>query len=74
MGIKDGLVEKLTGTPTGKNSKGLIIGKIKDSTPKVVAKIVSIGLTITGQGCNLKLDMLEAIDTIVEKGKSYYSA
>ena len=26
IGIKDGLVEKLTRTPTGKNSKGLIIG------------------------------------------------
>ena len=28
VGIKEGLVEKLTGTPIGKNSKGLIIGKV----------------------------------------------
>ena len=71
VGIKNGLVEKLTGTLTGKNSKGMIIGQNKASTPKMVAKIVSTGLTITGRGCDLKLDMLEAVDTIVEKGKSY---
>ena len=48
LGIKEGLVEILTGTLTGKNSKGLIIRKIKANTPKIVAKIVSIGLTVTG--------------------------
>ena len=58
VGIKEGLVEKLMGTPTGKNSKGLIIGQIQATTPKIVAKIVSIGLTVTGRGCDLKLDML----------------
>ena len=46
VGIKEGLVERLTGTPTGKKSKGLIVGQIKANTPKMVAKIVSTGLTI----------------------------
>ena len=41
MGIKEGLVEILIGTPIGKNSKGLIVSQIKSSTPKVVAKTVS---------------------------------
>ena len=50
VGIKEGLVEKITGTTIGKNSKGLIIGQIKSTTPKMVAKIVSIGLIATGQG------------------------
>ena len=48
VGIKQALVERLTGTPTGKKCKGLIVGQIKASTPKVVAKIVSMGLTIVG--------------------------
>ena len=48
MGIKEGLVERLTGTPTGKNYKGFIVGQIKASTPKLVAKIMSIGLTVIG--------------------------
>ena len=71
VGIKEGLVEKLTGTPTGKNSKGLIIGQVQANTPKMVAKIVSTGLTITGRGCDLKLDMLEAVDHITSIGKVY---
>ena len=28
IGIKEGLVQELTGSPSGKNSKGLMIGKI----------------------------------------------
>ena len=48
IGIKEGLVEILTRTPTGKNSKGLIVKQIKATTPKMVAKIVSTGLTATG--------------------------
>ena len=39
VGIKEGLVERITGTPMGKNSKGLIVGQIKSSRPKVVAKL-----------------------------------
>ena len=53
VGIKDGFVERLIGTPTRNNSKGLIIGQIKATTPKMVAKIVSIGLTIAGRGYDL---------------------
>ena len=49
VGIKDRLVEILIGTPTGKSSKGLIIRKIKASTPKMVAKIVSTCLTVAGR-------------------------
>ena len=64
VGIKDGLVEILTGTPTGKNSKGLIVRKIIATTPKIVAKIVSTGLTVTGRGCDLKLEMMEAVSEI----------
>ena len=71
IGIKEGLVERLTDTPIGKNSKGLIIVQIKANTPKIVAKIVSTGLTITGRGCDLKLDMLEAIECIENSGKIY---
>ena len=71
MGIKEGLVEILTGTPIGKNSKGLIIEQIKATTPKMVAKIVSTGLNVTGRGCNLKLYMLEDADYIAESWNVY---
>ena len=71
VGTKEGLVERLTRTMTGKNSKGLIVSQIKSSTPKVVAKIVSASLTIAGQGCDLKLDMLEVVDCIVGSRKVY---
>ena len=63
-GIKEGLVERLTGTPTGKNSKGLIIGQVQATTPKMVAKIVSTGLTVTGRGYDLNLNMLEVVECI----------
>ena len=71
VGIKEGLVERLTKTPTWKNSKGLIIRQIKATTPKIVAKIVSIGLTVIGRGWNLKLDMLEVGDCIADSKKIY---
>ena len=64
VGIKEGLVERLTGTPTGKNSKGLIVVQLQASTPKMVAKIVSTGLTVIGRGSDLKLNILEAIKCI----------
>ena len=71
MGIKERLVERLTGTPTRKNSKGLIVGQIKASTPKLMAKIMSTGLIVVGRGCDLKLNMLEAVDCIAKSGKLY---
>ena len=71
VGIKEGLVERLTGTTTGKNSKGLIIGQVQATTPKIVAKIMSTGLAVTGRRCNLKLNMLEAVDCIQSKGNIY---
>ena len=56
----------------GKKSKGLIFIQIQATTPKMVAKIVSTGLTVMGRGCDLKLDMLEVINCIEELGKIYY--
>ena len=38
----------------------------------MVAKIVSTSLTVTGHGCDLKLDMLEAVDYIESIGKIYH--
>ena len=64
IGIKEGLVERLTVTPTWKSSKGLIIGQVQATTPKIVAKIMSIDLSVTRRGCDLKLDMLEAVNCI----------
>ena len=48
VGIKEGLVEKLIGTPSGKNSKGLMISQIQARTPQIVAKIIATRLTPTG--------------------------
>ena len=53
-----GLVEKLTRTPVGKNSRGLVISQIQFTAPKILVKIVSAGLTTTGCSCDLKVDML----------------
>ena len=39
--------------------------------PQIVAKIIATGLTPTGRGSDLKLDMLEAVDTIADIGKIY---
>ena len=71
IGIREGLVEILTRTLTGENSKGLIIRQIQATTPKMVAKIVSGSLTVTGQGCDLKLDILEVVEYITESRKNY---
>ena len=71
VSIKEGLVEELTGSASGKNSKGLMISQIQAQTPQIMAKIIATGLTPTGRGSNLKLDMLEAIDTIADTGKIY---
>ena len=48
IGIKDGLVQELTSSPLGKDSKGLMIGKIATRTPQIVAKIIAITLTLAG--------------------------
>ena len=47
IGIKEGLVEQLTRTPTGKNWKGLIISQIQARRLQIMAKIIAIGLTPT---------------------------
>ena len=39
--------------------------------PQIVAKIIANALTPTGRGSDLKLDMLEAVDTIATNGKIY---
>ena len=62
--IKEGLVEELTGSLSGKNSKGLMIGQI-------VAKIIAITLTLASRSSNLKLEMMEAVDTIAIDGRIY---
>ena len=41
--------------------------------PQIMAKIIAITLTLSGQGSDLKLDMLEAIETIATNGKIYKS-
>ena len=51
------MVEKLRGTPIENKYKGLIVGQIKATTPKMVTKIVSTGLMVTGRGCDLRLDI-----------------
>ena len=48
-----------------------MISQITTRMPQIVAKIIAITLTLAGQGSNLKLDMLEAVDTIVTNGKIY---
>ena len=48
-----------------------MISQIQARTPQIVAKIIAIGLTPTGRGSDLKLDMLEAVDTITDTGKIY---
>ena len=71
IGIKEGLVQELTGSPSGKNSKGLMIGQIATRTPQIVAKIIAITLTLAGRGSDLKLEMLEVVDTIATDGRIY---
>ena len=54
-----------------KNSKGLMIGQIATRTPQIMAKIIEITLTLAGRGSDLKLEMLEAVDTITTDGRLY---
>ena len=49
-----------------------MISQIQSWTPQIIAKIIATGLTPTGQGSDLKLDMLEAVDTIATTGKIYH--
>ena len=39
--------------------------------PWIVAKIIAITLIMAGRGSDLKLDMLEVVDTIATNGKVY---
>ena len=48
-----------------------MISHITHRTPQIVAKIIAITLTMAGLGSDLKLDMLEAVDTIATNGKVY---
>ena len=48
-----------------------MISQIQTQTPQIVAKIIAPGLTLTGRGSDLKLDMLEAVDNIADSGKIY---
>ena len=48
-----------------------MISQIQARTPQIVAKTIAIGLTPIGQGSDLKIDMLEAMDTISDTGKIY---
>ena len=46
-----------------------MISQITAWTPQIVAKIIGITLTLEGQDSDLKLDMLEVVDTIATNGK-----
>ena len=48
-----------------------MIGKIATRTPQIVAKIIAITLTLAGWGSDLKLEMLDAVDTIATNGRIY---
>ena len=48
-----------------------MISQIQAQTPQIVAKIIATRLTSTGRGSDLKLDMLEALDTIANTRKIY---
>ena len=48
-----------------------MISQIQARTPQIVAKIIVTGLTPIGQVSDLKLEMLEEVDTIAETGKIY---
>ena len=48
-----------------------MIIQIQACTPQIVSKIIATGLTPTGRVSDLKLEMLEAIDTIETSGKIY---
>ena len=48
-----------------------MIGQITTRTPQIVAKIIAITLTLAGRGSDLKLEMLEVVDTIATDGRLY---
>ena len=48
-----------------------MISQITTRIPQIVAKIIAITLTLAGRGRDLKLDMLEVVDTIATNGKIY---
>ena len=51
--LKPSLVEELTGTTIGKNSRGLIISQTIYGMPKIAANYISIALTSTRRGSKL---------------------
>ena len=48
-----------------------MISQITNQMPQIVAKIIAITLTLAGRGSDLKLDMLEATDTIATDENIY---
>ena len=48
-----------------------MIIQITTHTPQIVAKIIAITLTLAGRGSDLKLEMLDVIDTIATDGQIY---
>ena len=48
-----------------------MIIQITTRMPHIVAKIIAITLSLAGQGSDLKLEMLEAVDTIATDGRIY---
>ena len=48
-----------------------MIGQITTRMPQIVAKIIAITLTLAGRGSDLKLEMLEDVDTIATDGRIY---
>ena len=48
-----------------------MIEQIATRTPQIVVKIIAITLTLAGRGNDLKLEMLEAVDTIVTDSRIY---
>ena len=66
VGSNPRLVENLTSTPAGKNSRGLVTSQIQYTTTNIVENIVFVVLTNTANICDLKFDMLEVVDCIVE--------
>ena len=48
-----------------------MINQIQVRTPQIMAKIIATRLTPTERGSDLKLDMLEVVDTIAKTRKVY---
>ena len=48
-----------------------MIGQIATRTPQIVAKIIIVTLTLAGRSSDLKLEMLEVVDTIATDGCIY---